>query len=250
MTRPRVASVSYLNAKPLIEGLEQDAEVFLDVPSRLLSGLAASDFDVALLPVADVPRLPGARVIPAGGIGCDGPTLTVRIFSDTPLRELSVLYVDTDSHTSINLARVILRETYGREVRLVPITRDARPLPHGATLLIGDKVINDAPSDAEKPIQLDLGEAWKSLTGMPFVFAVWTARAGVDVTQVEPLLRAARERGEARIDDIVAKYAPIHRWPAEVARTYLTRYLRFEIGPRQLEAMQLFWNKAGLTSVG
>src|SRR5687767_6013215 len=83
----RLGSVSYLNAKPLIYGLENDRDLSLtlDAPSQLLDGLRSSRFDVALLPVIDYQRFPSLRIVPAGGIGCDGPTLTVRIFSREPI---------------------------------------------------------------------------------------------------------------------------------------------------------------------
>src|SRR2546423_11029863 len=79
----RIGSVSFLNAKPLIYGLDEadDLRLTLDLPSRLIDGLRDRRLDVALLPVIDYQRLPGLRVLTAGGIGCDGPTLTVRIFS-------------------------------------------------------------------------------------------------------------------------------------------------------------------------
>jgi chorismate dehydratase len=110
-----IGSVSYLNAKPLIWGIEREGDVrlLLDVPSRLLAGLREGRFDVALLPVIDYQRMPGLRIVPAGGIGCDGPTLTVRIFSRVPIERIGRLACDTDSHTSVALARVVLAERWG-----------------------------------------------------------------------------------------------------------------------------------------
>src|SRR5258706_15074047 len=89
----RLGSVSYLNAKPLIYGLEHDDSVRLrlEVPSRLLAGLREKRFDVALLPVIDYQRLDGLCLVPSRGIGCDGPTLTVRIFSKRPVEQIPTL---------------------------------------------------------------------------------------------------------------------------------------------------------------
>src|SRR3954462_13342611 len=89
----RIGSVSFLNAKPLIYGLERaaDLELGLDVPSRLLDDLRAGRFDVALLPVIDYQRMPGLKLLTCGGIGCDGPTLTVRVFSDVPVGQIRTL---------------------------------------------------------------------------------------------------------------------------------------------------------------
>jgi chorismate dehydratase len=247
MSRPRVASVSYLNAKPLIEGLEGDVELFLDVPSRLISGLNSGDFDVALLPVADVPGVvtAGGNALPeGGGIACDGPTLTVRLFSDCPLESTRRLWCDTDSHTSVRLARVILRQRYGVVPELLPLPRGQWPtatlLPHDAILLIGDKVITSPPPASLLPRQADLGEEWKRLTGLPFVFAVWTARPGFDASLVARQLAGARDRGLSRVDDIVRRYAPLHGWPHDIARQYLTGLLQYRLSPRHLEAMQRF----------
>src|SRR5688500_20210418 len=105
----RVGSVSFLNAKPLIWGLEDaaDVELHLDVPSRLLWGLERGQHDVALLPVIDYQRMDGLCIVPSGGIGCDGGTLTVRVFSKRPVGEIRTLACDTDSDTSVALVWVL-----------------------------------------------------------------------------------------------------------------------------------------------
>src|SRR5258708_28113575 len=65
----RIGSVSFLNAKPLIYGLEEAAglDLKLDVPSRLLEGLMDGRFDVALLPVVDYQRMDGLRLLTRRG---------------------------------------------------------------------------------------------------------------------------------------------------------------------------------------
>ena len=175
-TALRIGSVSYLNAKPLIYGLDHspECELHLDVPSALMAGLAEGRFDVALLPVIDYQRLEDLCIVPSGGIGCDGPTLTVRLFSKKPIDQIRSLACDTDSHTSVALARVILAERYGIRPTFVDLRRGDQPVD--ARLLIGDKVVCEEPPGCDH--QLDLGHAWKLHTGLPFVFAIWTARKG------------------------------------------------------------------------
>lgn len=235
----RVGSVSFLNAKPLIYGLEEGEgiELCLDVPSRLLDGLLDKRFDVALLPVIDYQRMAGLRLIPAGGIACDGPTLTVRIFSPVPVQRMSRLACDTDSHTSVALARVLLGEHFGIRPEFVPLDH---PSVRSDTprLLIGDKVVCEQP--AGLPHQIDLGEVWKAHTGLPFVFAAWMARPGVDLGALPQQLDAARRAGLAHVEEIIARFAVPRGWPAAAARQYLTHYLQFEIGPRHLEAIRCF----------
>jgi len=235
----RVGSVSFLNAKPLIYGLEGagDVELSLAVPSQLLAGLRAERLDVALLPVIDYQRLAGLCIVPSGGIGCDGETLTVRIFSKCPVTRIKTLACDTDSHTSVALARVIFAEQYGMRPTFVDLAREGEQ-PCDAKLLIGDKVVCEEPLGFEH--QLDLGAAWRALTGMPFVFAVWTARRGVDLGDLPMRLEAAKRAGLANVGEIVERYAVGRGWPAGLALQYLTVYLKFDIGARQLAAMGRF----------
>jgi chorismate dehydratase len=235
----RVGSVSFLNAKPLIYGLEdaEDVELSLAVPSGLLAGLRRGEFDVALLPVIDYQRMDGLRVVPSGGIGCFGETLTVRIFSKRPVEEIRTLACDTDSHTSVALARVIFAERYGTRPEFVDWTREEAQ-PCDARLLIGDKVVCEEPAGFEH--QVDLGSAWRALTGLPFVFAVWTARGGVDLRDLPERLERAKRAGLANVEEIVRRHAVGRGWPAGLALQYLSVYLKFDVGERELEAISLF----------
>jgi chorismate dehydratase len=243
----RIGSVSYLNAKPLIHGLEEfdDLKLTLDVPANLLQGLSSGQLDIALLPVIDYQRMPGLKIVPSGGIGSDGETLTVRIFSPVPLDKIITLACDPDSHTSVALAQIVLAELFGIKPKLVDLRGNLTP--DAARLLIGDKVVTHAPENM--PHQLDLGAGWKQLTTMPFVFAVWTARAGVDLGDLPERLNNAREKGLADLPAIVSRHAVPNGWPAELAMTYLSRNLKFEIGPRQIAAITRFHKLARIHGI-
>ena len=234
-----VGSVSFLNAKPLIYGLESDRAVklSLDVPSRLLDGLLGERYDVALLPVIDFQRMPGLRLVPSGGIGCDGPTLTVRIFSPVPLERIATLACDTDSHTSVALARVVLARLYNVRPRFVDLAAGAVK-SETALLLIGDKVVCEEPKGL--PHQLDLGDAWKRLTGLPFVFAAWIARDGVELHDLPERLELAKRDGLAHLDEIIRRYAVPRGWPADIAHRYLADYLKFDVGAEHVHAIRKF----------
>ncbi|MDP9174613.1 MAG: menaquinone biosynthesis protein [Planctomycetota bacterium] len=236
----RIGSVSYLNAKPLIHGLEEqvDLDLRLDVPARLMDRLGTQEFDVALLPVIDYQRLANLKIVPSGGIGCDGPTLTVRIFSSCPISQIEILACDMESHTSVALARIILAESFGTRPEIVELTgANEDESASAARLLIGDKVVCQ-PSAGK--YQLDLGAAWKELTAMPFVFAVWTARGGIDLGDLPLRLSEARLRGMDSLPEIVARHAVPRGWPAELAMEYMSKYLKYEIGPAQLAAIHRF----------
>ncbi len=236
-----IGSVSYLNAKPLIYGLDgpgnQDLRLVLDVPSKLGDGLRQRRFDVALLPVIDIQRIEKLGLITSGGIGCDGPTLTVRIFSGRPIEQIRTLACDPDSHTSVALARVILAETYGITPELVELHGTKTQLCD-ARLLIGDKVVCEEPAGLE--FQLDLGAAWKEMTGLPFVFAIWVAREGVPLRDLAERLEAAKRQGLRHVSEIITRHAVPRGWPAGVALQYMTMYLKYDITSLHLDAIRRF----------
>ena len=237
-----VAAVSFLNARPLIYGLEDEPRIKLlaDVPSRLLEALLARRAGIALCPVIDFQQADADLcIVPVGAIGSDGATHTVRVFSSVPIAEIDSVHVDGDSHTSVALLQVILDATHGRRLRLS--TLGAGPGAPQAVLLIGDKVVNRAPDSSLYPHQLDLGEAWKKLTGLPFVFATWLAHRGDDLGSLPSALLRRRRENLHRIPEIVAAHAD--GWPADLATRYLADILRYEIGDREIEAVELFWRR-------
>lgn len=239
VTKPTIASVSFLNARPLIYGLDRDPSLSLelDVPSRLLDRLRDNVADVALLPTIDYQRLDELQIIPAGGIGCDGATLTVRIFAKQPIEKIVSLACDSDSHTSIALARIILAEGHGITPEFVDLSR-ATGRDDQARLLIGDKVVCEEPLDC--PHQYDLGAEWKELTGLPFVFAVWMARNKTQLGDLPIKLRHAREEGMRHVPELIERFAIPRGWPRELAHQYLTQNLKFEIFDPQIRAIERF----------
>lgn len=255
-SRPiRLGVVSFLNTLPLIDGLERLADVQLrhSVPSRLVDQLVGGEVDLALCSSIDYQRAAEPLVIvPAGLLGCDGPTLTVRLYSRNPISELDQVFCDIDSHTSVALLRILLKELHGISPELLDY--DAREQNHatresdwpGAMLLIGDKVVNDSPPAERFPHQLDLGEAWRELTGMPFVFATWMALASADpamLSTAAAVLDRQRRHNVERIDRIIARHAEAHGWPADLAREYLTQKLVYDVDDRRLAALELFFVK-------
>jgi chorismate dehydratase len=271
MDPTRIACVRYLNTVPLIEGLDRLEGLTLlpVVPSHIAPMLHRREADIGLVSLIDAGRAPMDRrltLIPAGMIGCDGPTLTVRIFSAVPLDQVRAIHADTDSHTSIVLAQVIFHHRYGRIPEIIdfdareriathpaaePASPHSPPSPEGwpeTLLLIGDKVVTDSPPAVRYPHQLDLGDAWKQLTGLPFVYAMWACRAedadSPRIAAAARLLDRQLRHNQTRIDWIVSKHAPEHRWPPDLAAKYLGSYLRFQVGPREREAAQRFLTEA------
>jgi len=260
----RVGFVKYLNTLPLVQGLEASRELELipAVPSRLGEMLAGGEVDVALCSLVDyaTSAVP-LTLIDAGGIGCDGPTLTVRVFSDVAASEIRTLHADTDSHTSVVLARLLLRLSHGVDVGIVNYhareqvstapgqAADASGQWPGSVLLIGDKVVTGAPPSGRYAHEFDLGEWWKAQTGLPFVYAVWMCRSAdagrAEIGTLAGLLERQRLRNTARTAWLVERAVDERHWPRALAHRYVTEYLRYELGPRQREAIAFFLAQAG-----
>lgn len=239
-----VATVSYLNARPLIEGLDDEPgiELIRRVPSQLLETLEIGTAEVALCPVIDFQNSAGNLVVvPSGAIGCDGPALTVKIFSRKPLGDLDEIAVDGDSHTSVALLCVIMSRVFGRRPNLRTLSGAPGSDGHDAVLLIGDKVITDSPDGTIYPHELDLGEAWRTFSGRPFVFAAWMAPAGCDLGDLPNRLNRVRRANRDKLPEIAARHAAKSGWPEDLAASYLSRNLRYRLGPAELAGMEEFW---------
>jgi chorismate dehydratase len=245
----RIGCVSYLNSRPLIEGLDElsDLRVTFDVPSGLLEDLETGRVDIALCPVIDYHRSKVPLIIvPAGGIGCRGTTLTVRLFSRVPIEQITSIFADSDSHTSVALLRVLLLRGRGLSPTIVPFhagqsVAEVRPVEAPeAMLLIGDKVVTACPDEAQYPHQVDLGQAWFEMTRMPFVFATWMARRDADLGDLPNILQRRRELNAGRIDEIVERHAVARGWPKALAKKYLGSLLRYPVGEEELHAIEQF----------
>jgi chorismate dehydratase len=249
----RIGCVSYINAKPLIQGLQDQlgVAVHFDVPSRLLDSLLDGQVDIALCPVIDYFRNQNRlAVVPAGGICSAGQTFTVRLYSKTPLEKITQVHVDADSHTSIVLLQVLLYDLFQIRPELVPYHAKQKIDAHHplidapAMLLIGDKVVTDGPSTLDYPHQLDLGQSWNKLTGLPFVFATWLTMINQPLGDLPAKLVQQREINDPIRDEIAHQYASVHHWPADLARRYLCDLLHYKIGDAEIAAMELFASKA------
>jgi chorismate dehydratase len=240
----RIGAVNYLNTKPLICDLEElapDAELVLDVPSRLADRLAERQLDVALIPVIEYFRAGGYSVVPDIAIASRGPVLSVTLFSRVPWRQVRRVALDAGSRTSAALTQVLLRKRYGvaPEVVPLPLDRDAEDSDADAVLLIGDRAMRAClPGFAHA---FDLGQEWFDWTGLPFVYAVWAVRPGVELGPVADALAEAKRRGLERVGPIAAREAPHLGLDAGFCRRYLQSIIHFDLGPREQAGLHHYY---------
>ena len=251
----RIAGVGYLNAAPLTFGLDADEslELFLGPPSEVTRRLAEGEADVALLPVASAATL-GALELLDLGIVARSAVRSVVVVSQVPVDDIETLSVDASSRTSVVLARLLLPK-HTHVVSCPPGEAIAAATGKTGSLVIGDPAIDLAE---RFPHHLDLAEAWRARTGLPFVFAAWAARRGTFTTQViERLHRAARE-GMAARDAIADAYAsrrrsgaPQSRGESDAARfrSYLRDAISYEIDTDARRGLDLFFEQAATATL-
>jgi chorismate dehydratase len=246
----RIGVVNFFNATPLIEGIStiEGVELVPKVPSELVGCLERDEVDIALASSIDYQRCDiTLGIIPVGVLSSDGESLTVKLCSRIPFEKITEVHCDSDSHTSVALLQIIMKEVFGIEPKLVD--SDIRSLctcnsewPE-TVLIIGDKVITSG-CDTEYEYSLDLGKAWKEQYSLPFVFATWFAREDIACSTLEfasVILTRQLACNAQRIEQVVSSNASGRGWPAELALDYVTKHMYYKCTPSHIESLQLFY---------
>lgn len=261
----RIGAVNYLNSKPLVCGLAAlapEVRLSFDLPSRLADSLAAGRLDVALIPTVEYFRAPGYRVVSDACVACRGPVLSVKLHFRVPANEVRRVALDEGSRTSSALTQILLAELHGVRPQLepLPIGCGLEASDADAVLLIGDRAIaiearGARSEERERAIceVWDLGDVWCRWTGLPFVFAMWIARAEVQAVEVAPVLNAARDDGLRQLARIAAREATALGISKELAIRYLRDNLHFRLGRKERAGLRMFYQlcvKHGLAPAG
>ncbi len=242
----RVGAVSYLNAKPLYYRLQEfapEVDLRMDYPSLLARQLAAGELDVALIPSAEYLRgvSRGYSIIPGFAIAARGAVRSVKVFARKPWNQVDRLALDAGSRTSQALAQIWLWRMHGiRPATIEELPLGVSPLEStaDAVLVIGDRAMK-VPRDAFQS-EVDLGEAWRTMTGLPFVFALWVARAGVELGALPAALEQARSAGLAAADALAKLHGPRLGLSFDACYDYLTKVLSYDLGASELAGLGRF----------
>lgn len=235
----KIGAVSYLNTKPLLYGIEhspiiKDIELTLDYPSKLATYLKEGLIDMALLPVAAMKDIPNAKIVCDYGIAADGEVASVCIFSDVPMDEITHVYLDYQSRTSVKLAEVLLKHFWKKEVVFLPATENYTEYINDskAGVVIGDRAL--------KLLQnfnyvYDLADAWKQFTNLPFVFAAWIANKELPQDFLD-VFNEANAEGIKHIDIVAAQ----NSFPYFDLKKYYTQFIHYYIDDSKKEGLNKF----------
>lgn len=209
-------------------------ELRFDYPANVAKDLQNNMVDVGLLPVAVIPTIDNARIICDYGIAADGNVASVAIFSQVPMEQVQTVYLDYQSRTSVKLAQVLLKEYWGKDVEFKQATEHYIDYINGNTagVIIGDRALKQLTNFE---YVYDLAEAWKSYTGLPFVFAAWVANKELPADFIAAF-NAANAEGLNHIPEIVAE----NPFPYFDLQTYYTKHVHYLIDEEKKKGLNKF----------
>jgi chorismate dehydratase len=258
-SRVRLGAVGYLNARPLVYGLDAlpQFDIRYDIPSECARLLHAHETDLGLIPSIEYLRGPSPYVlVPGPAVVSNGPVASVALFTAREPRDIRTVAMDSSSRTSVALATMLLQREFGVKPTAVsmPPDLDAMLAAADAALIIGDTALfldesairnQSAIRNPQSAVQkLDLGELWSRSTGLPFVYAFWAGWPdAVTPEQVEALQRA-RDEGVAHAADVARAYYPDDPAREPVARRYLRDNIQYSLGDDELEGLRTFYRYA------
>jgi chorismate dehydratase len=282
MSRARLGAVEYLNARPLVYGLEQSPRFALrfDVPSRCASLLHEGAIDVGLIPSIEYLRGPvetarvspklasntaraeadgpyvqqtaGYAIVPGMAISSRGPVASVAIYATKAISDVASLALDTSSRSSVALARVLC----ARAFRISPAFSSHPPDLQAmlkvadAALIIGDHALfTDGGAfeiDGRRTDveKIDLGDVWTTSTGLPFVYAFWAGRPDALRPGDIEILRSAKAEGVARVEAIAASYFSGEPARQLAGASYLRDNIKYDFGADERAGLELFYRYA------
>jgi chorismate dehydratase len=247
MRTVHLGAVHYLNARPLVYGLELRSGEFVlrfDPPSKCAALLHEGSVDVGMIPTIEYLRgHEPYRIVPGLGIISEGAVASVALFSSVPIERIGSIAADTSSRTSNALLRILCHETLGLQPEFVPMAPDPTAMLTrcDAALIIGDAALF-LPHQSQGLLKIDLGEEWTALTGLPFVWAFWAGRPGVLTAGHVTTLQEACRAGVAASDEIADAYCGPER--AQLGRSYLRENIRYDLGEREAEGLRAYFHLA------
>ncbi|HEX8710848.1 MAG TPA: menaquinone biosynthesis protein [Terracidiphilus sp.] len=246
--RLRIAAIDFLNPAPLMWDFEHpplDAELArrysIDrmTPAECAERLAAGTADIGLVPIAALAANPGLRILPGCTIASKGRVRSLLLVrrASQPLPALRSVAADTASRTTVAYARILFHKWGNPDVPFIPMPADLdRMLDHAdAAIVIGDPALlaleersNRFERTGEDLVYHDLAEEWQSLTGLPFVSAVWAAGASCGDSLNEQVVNdfnQSRIHGQENLDRLIVEWS--NRLP--ISEQVISDYFSFNI---------------------
>lgn len=245
----RIATVDYLNARPLARGFSHASpgrryDLRAATPAVCAQWLRTGEADVALIPSIEYQRIPDLRVLPGMAIASRRRARSVLLISRVAAAEIRSVALDSSSRTSAALARILLARRSRHPVEYHPAEPRFPAMIEGcdAALLIGDAALR---ADTRDHRVYDLAEEWYEMAGLPFVFAFWAVGPGVVLTAEDHrAFLASRRLGLESTSAIAGEESARLGLPASYLESYLRENIHFDLGDAECRALYLFFRLA------
>ena len=245
--RWRIGVVSYFNTQPLLLGIEKadflsKIELIKDYPANIAQALIDGQIDIGLVPVAITPFLTDPHIVSDYCIGTRTKVASVAIFSKVPMDQIESIYLDYQSRTSVQLARILLQAFWKKDIQFLKAQEGYIQAINGTTagVIIGDRALANLTNFE---YVYDLGEAWIEHTGLPFVFAAWMSNQPIPEA-FKTLFNNANAYGVEHIDEVLNQLPPrTHDYNMEL---YYTKNIEYQLTDTMQQGMQLFLEKVKL----
>jgi chorismate dehydratase len=234
-----VGAVSYLNTKPLLYGIENspifnEISLITEYPARIAEMLLLDEIDIGLVPVSIIPQMKEYHINTRYCIGSDGPVASVCLFSEVPVEDIRTVILDYQSRTSVALAEILFEKHWKLKPVFVPADHEFLREIKGntAAVVIGDRALEQRKKSTHF---YDLGEEWKKMTGLPFVFAAWISNKMLDpgwIHRFEDANTFGIQNISRVLDELPVNDFDLH--------TYFTHYLSYDLNEKKRQGMDLF----------
>lgn len=231
----RIGAVSYLNTRPLLLGFNKNEwNIIEEYPALLAQKLLNDEIDIGLVPVAVIPLLKEYHIISDYCIGADNKVESVALFSEVEMDNIETVMLDYQSRTSVNLAKVLFKYYWKKDVKFVEASEDFRNHISGTTaaIVIGDRALEQL---AISTYYYDLAKAWNNFTGLPFVFAAWVSNKPIDAEFAEAF-NLATGYGVNHLEEVLA----VNSFEHYSLRKYYTECISYPLTEDKRKGLALF----------
>ena len=246
----RLGAVEYLNARPLVYGLESLSDLFtlrFDVPAKCAALLHEGKIDLGLIPSIEYLQRPDYCVVPGIAIASKAAVASVALYTKRPTTAIRSIAVDSSSRTSIALLRILCAKWFDVEPNFIKMSPDLSIMHKrcDAALLIGDRALYTEHETTEFE-KIDLGEEWQAMTSLPFVWAFWVGRQNILSDAHIEALRDVRDRAVSDLDSVVDKFKPENADDdlADLAHDYLHKNVYYKLDEQEQEGLKRFFREA------
>ena len=282
MGKLRISVVEFLNTAPLVWGftdgpLAGKYELLFAVPSQCAEDLRAGRADVGIIPSIEYQRMDGVVVLPGMSIAAKNEVRSLLVISKVPIELAKTFALDTNSRSSVGLARILSRRYWNIEPEFIDMPPDPDQMlaRADAALVIGDPALRlrlkvDAleakepnaegccccGGEDEQPVKgiealfvYDIAQQWREMTGLPSVLAIWVARRGVVTSELIADFQASRDFGLSNIGDIAEGAALKLELPPRELERYLTDNIDFSLDDENLAGLRRYYEECALAGL-